>query len=284
MKLEDLLDKEESDVLDLNKGQVIDLETLTKDSELVKDIQTELSEIGLLEATDIDGIFGPKTAAALTRFCEAVNLNNMATHQFGPTFAAKLINFRGPIDNSQKTSFSSPTTPTDALATALKLTLKFEGGFVDHPRDPGGATNFGVTQKTYNTFRIGQRKPTQSVKNISKEVEVPAIYSEMYWKPSHADLAVLPLAVVIFDTAVLFGVGGAIKFLQEAIGVAADGGFGPKTKTAFEKNNNKNTALKMIELRVNAHKRRVASRPDQKVVLNGWLNRCTQLKDFITPL
>ena len=283
MKLEDLLDKEERDVLDLNKGQVIDLETLTKDSELIKDIQTELSEIGLLQATDIDGIFGPKTSAALTRFCEAVNLNNMATHQFGPTFAAKLINFRGPIDNSQKTSFSSPTTPTDALATALKLTLKFEGGFVDHPRDPGGATNFGVIQKTYNTFRIAQRKPTQSVKNIS-EAEVKQIYSEMYWKPSHADLAVLPLAVVIFDTAVLFGVGGAIKFLQEAIGVAADGGFGPKTKTAFEQNNNKNTALKMIELRVNAHKQRVASRPDQKVFLKGWLNRCTQLKDFITPL
>jgi lysozyme family protein len=283
MKLEDLLDKEESDVLDLNKGQVIDLETLTKDSELIKDIQTELSEIGLLQATDIDGIFGPKTSAALTRFCEAANLNNMGTHQFGPTFAAKLINFRGPIDNSQKTSFSSPTTPTDALATALKLTLKFEGGFVDHPRDPGGATNFGVIQKTYNTFRIAQKKPTQSVKNIS-ETEVKQIYSEMYWKPSHADLAVLPLAVVIFDTAVLFGVGGAIKFLQEAIGVAADGGFGPKTKTAFEQNNNKNTALKMIELRVNAHKRRVASRPDQKVFLKGWLNRCTQLKDFITPL
>ncbi|HEY5140656.1 MAG TPA: peptidoglycan-binding protein, partial [Methylococcales bacterium] len=75
MKLGDLLDKEDNDVINLSKGQVISLETLTKDKELITDIQTELSEIGLLSATDIDGIFGPKTAAALTRFCDAVDLN-----------------------------------------------------------------------------------------------------------------------------------------------------------------------------------------------------------------
>ena len=283
MKLGDLLDKEDNDVINLSKGQVISLETLTKDKELITDIQTELSEIGLLSATDIDGIFGPKTAAALTRFCDAVDLNNMSTHVFGPTFAAKLINFRGPIETNQSLSLTPDLNPTDTLATALKLTLKFEGGFVNNKLDPGGATNFGVTQTTYNRFRIGQSKSVQSVRNITS-AEVEQIYREMYWKPSHADLAVLPLAVVIFDTAVLFGVGGAVKFLQEALDVTVDGGFGPTTKSAFDQQNNKNTAFKMIEARVNAHKRRVAAKPSQNVFLKGWLSRCSQLKEFITPL
>jgi peptidoglycan hydrolase-like protein with peptidoglycan-binding domain len=283
MKLDDLLDKEENDFNNLSKGQVISLETLTKDKEMITDIQTELSEIGVLSATDIDGIFGPETAAALTLFCDAVDLNNMSTHFFGPTFATKLINFRGPIKTNQTSSLTTAPNPTDALAKALKLTLKFEGGFVNNPADPGGATNFGVTQTTYNRFRIGQRKSVQSVSNITS-AEVEQIYSEMYWKLSHADLAVLPLAVVIFDTAVLFGVGGAIKFLQEAIGVTADGGFGANTKSALDQHNNKATAFKMIEIRVNAHNRRVAAKPTQKIFLKGWLSRCTQLKDFITPL
>lgn len=85
----------------LNKNQVIDLETLTNDKELVKEIQTRLSSLGLLQISNtnygIDGIFGPITKAALERLCDIVDLNNMSTGLFGPTFAKKLIELRGPL-------------------------------------------------------------------------------------------------------------------------------------------------------------------------------------------
>lgn len=269
----------------LNKNQVIDLETLTNDKELVKEIQSRLSALGLLQLSNInqgiDGIFGPITKAALERFCDLVDINNMNTGLFGPTFAKKLIELRGPLVNN--TTPDSSNIASDALTTALKLTLKFEGGFVDNPNDLGGATNKGITQRTYNSFRIKKRLATKSVKYIT-DTEVHEIYEIMYWKPCKAELMKLPLAVVQFDTAVLFGVGGAVKFLQEALETTADGIFGPGTTVALQANNNKQTATKMIEKRIIFHNKRVAENSSQKVFLQGWLNRANQLKAFIENL
>lgn len=269
----------------LDKNQVIDLETLTNDKELVKEIQTRLSTLGLLQISDIshgiDGIFGPVTKGALERFCEIVDLNNMSTGLFGPTFAKKLIELRGPLVTTVTPDSSDAA--SDALATALELTLIFEGGFVDDPKDLGGATNKGITQRTYNSFRIKKRLATKSVKFIT-HAEVHDIYFNMYWKPCKAESMKLPLAVVQFDTAVLFGVGGAIKFLQEALGVTADGIFGTGTATALRAHNNKQTANEMIDKRIAFHKKRVAENPSQKRFLNGWLSRAKQLRDFIEKL
>jgi len=204
MKLEEIIEQ----------NKVINLDTLTNDNELIKEIQTNLSALGLLQVSSIDGVFGPITEAALKRFCEAVHLDNISTGQFGPTFAKKLIDTRGPLV-TPLTNLSTGTSPV-YLATALKFTLEWEGGYVDHPNDLGGATNKGITQITYNSYRIRKELPTQRVKNITDD-EVHEIYNEMFWLPSQAELMVLPLAVVHFDTAVMFGVGGAIKFLQEAL-------------------------------------------------------------------
>jgi lysozyme family protein len=83
------------------------------------------------------------------------------------------------------------------------------------------------------------------------------IYSEMYEKPSQAHSMILALAIVHFDTAVLFGVTGAILFLQEALRVGVDGIFGPQTESELRANNNKETALNIIYGRIAYHRRRV---------------------------
>jgi peptidoglycan hydrolase-like protein with peptidoglycan-binding domain len=279
MKLEEIIEQ----------NKVTNLDTLTSDNELIKEIQTNLSALGLLQVSSIDGVFGPITEAALKRFCEAFHLNNMSTGQFGSTFAKKLIDTRGPLV-TPLTNLSTGAS-TDKLAIVLKFTLEWEGGYVDHTNDLGGATNKGITQTTYNSYRIRKQLPTQRVRNITDD-EVHEIYNEMFWQPSQAELMVLPLAVVHFDTAVLFGVGGAIKFLQEALEIPADGGFGPQTKSILEANNNHQTAMKMIDRRVSFHKERVTRNPSQGVFLDGWLSRVNEappterigLREFINNL
>ena len=110
------------------------------------------------------------------------------------------------------------------------------------------------------------------------------IYSEMYGKPSQADSMILPLAIVHFDTAVLFGVTGAILFLQQALGVGVDEIFEPQTESEVRPNNNKKTALNIIDGRIAYHRRRVIKNSSQEVFLQGWLNRANDLREFLTKL
>lgn len=260
---------------------VVNLSTLTSDKELVTDLQTRLSAIGFLTgdlSTAIDGVFGAATKDALDRFCKAVHLNNSSTGMFGATFARKLIDIRPPVTPVAPKLSTQP--PSDALAMALKFTLLWEGGYVDDPNDFGGATNKGVTQDTYNTYRINNRLSTRGVDLIT-DAEVHDIYFSMYWKPSQANIMVLPLAIAHFDTAVNFGVGGAIEFLQEALGISADGIFGPGTQAALLANNNAHTAQKIVQGRIDYRNQRVDSNPTQEVFLTGWLNRDNDLGGFL---
>ena len=271
----------------IEQNQVIDLATLTSDGDLIGEIQTRLSSLGFLKgdslSAGIDHLFGPVTKAALQNFCEAVHLNNMSTGLFGPTFAQKLINVRPPVVTTDLTTLGGTPSNSDTLAVALKFVLLWEGGFVNDPLDPGGATNKGITQFTYDTYRINQRLSTRSVAGIRDE-EVHDIYHSMYWKPSQAELAVKPLAIVLFDTAVNFGSGGAIEFLQEALGIGADGIFGPTTRSTFLTNNNSTTAEKMVTGRIAYRHQRVNANPSQDRFLQGWLNRDNDLKDYIAGL
>jgi len=264
----------------LKNNRVINLNELTADKELVREIQSRLNAIGLLNLSDVNGIFGNVTKNALTRFTDSVFLNNMNTGLFGKTFFQKLMELRGtpivitfPID--------PPGSLPEKFAIAFKFTLEREGGFVDNPFDLGGRTNRGITQRNYDSYRMDKRLPTKDVKFI-EEAEVMEIYSERYWKPSQADSMILPLAIVHFDTAVLFGVRGAVQFLQEALGIAADGIFGPQTESELRAKNNKKTALNIIDGRIAYHHRRVRENSSQEVFLQGWLNRADDLRKFIT--
>jgi hypothetical protein len=266
----------------LKNNRVINLNELTADKELVREIQSRLNAIGLLKLSDVNGIFGNVTRNALTRFTDSVFFNNMNTGLFGKTFFQKLMELRGtpivvtfPID--------PPGSLPENLAIALKFTFQWEGGFVDHPFDLGGPTNKGITQRNYDTYRMDKGLPTKEVKFI-EDTEVMEIYSEMYWKPSEADSMILPLAIVHFDTAVLFGVRGAVEFLQEALGITADGIFGSQTESELRANNNKETALNIIDGRIAYHRRRVTQNSSLEVFLQGWLNRANALREFITPL
>jgi lysozyme family protein len=111
---------------------------------------------------------------------------------------------------------------------ALKQVLKYEGGYVDHPKDPGGPTNKGITQAVYDSWRKTQNLPTQSVRNIN-DSEVAAIYKNLYWDRISGDLLPSGVDFAVFDYAVNSGVSRAAKTLQAVVGVTQDGQIGPAT-------------------------------------------------------
>lgn len=119
---------------------------------------------------------------------------------------------------------------TDRFRIALAHVLKHEGGFVNDPADPGGATNHGITIKTLAAAR-GESVTVQDVRDLSRD-EAETIYRERYWTPCRCDELPPALDLMVFDCAVNQGPGRAIRFLQEAVGVRADGVIGPVTLKA----------------------------------------------------
>jgi len=99
---------------------------------------------------------------------------------------------------------------------SLALTLAHEGGFVNHPKDPGGATNKGVTQKVYDAYRVSKGETPRSVRSITN-AEVKDIYRRQYWNAARCDALPAGLDYAVFDYAVNSGVGRAVKDLQRTI-------------------------------------------------------------------
>jgi lysozyme family protein len=115
---------------------------------------------------------------------------------------------------------------------ALTRVLVHEGGYVNHPSDPGGETNKGITKRVYDTYRERVGKPAQSVRNIS-QAEIAAIYKSAYWDLAKCDQLPVGISYVVFDGAVNSGVSQSIKWLQRALGVVAvDGVIGNSTLAA----------------------------------------------------
>lgn len=110
---------------------------------------------------------------------------------------------------------------------ALAEILRHEGGWVDHPKDPGGATNRGVTLATLSEW-LGRTATKAEVKALTV-ADVAPIYRERYWNVVKADDLPAGVDLMVFDLAVNSGPGRAAKFLQEVVGAAADGQIGPAT-------------------------------------------------------
>lgn len=114
---------------------------------------------------------------------------------------------------------------------ALALVLVHEGGYVNHPADPGGATNRGVTQRTYDSWRKRNGQSKRSVRKITDD-EVAAIYRRDYWNAVKADDLPSGVDYAVFDFAVNSGPRRAAQFLQRVVGVDDDGKIGPVTIAA----------------------------------------------------
>ncbi len=150
---------------------------------------------------------------------------------------------------------------SELFKKALTFVLIREGGYVNDTNDPGGPTNKGITQKTYDTWRKVKGLKTQPVKLIA-DSEVKEIYYKNYWLAASCHKMTPKFAVASFDTAVNMGV-SAVKPLLEAC---------------------QYNDLQMFFLsRIREYNNRATKYKLQKY-LNGWLNRVYACYDFVITL
>ena len=138
---------------------------------------------------------------------------------------------------------------------ALAFVLRWEGGYVNNPSDKGGATNMGITQYTYNSWLKSLGFASRDVRHITRS-EVEQIYYKNYWRKAGCHNMSPKFALLAFDTAVNMGLARVNQFLRVAEWKYPE---------------------KFIEARA-AKYREFAKYGNQKIFLNGWLNRLNDLK------
>lgn len=111
---------------------------------------------------------------------------------------------------------------------AMKALAVHEGGYSDHPKDPGGRTMKGVTQRTYDAYRARKGLEKRHVRQI-EDAEVYEIYRVQYWDAIRGDDLPPGVAYCVFDAAVNSGPGRAARWLQDVIGAKVDGVVGNET-------------------------------------------------------
>ncbi len=168
--------------------------------------------------------------------------------------------------------------PSIAFMESLPFVLRWEGGYVNHPSDPGGATNRGVTQAVYEAWRRDRGMPPQDVRLLADH-EMHAIYEANYWQVGRCDDLQRRLDLAQFDTAVNMGPSRAIRFLQAALGCPVDGGFGAVTLSAVQQCRDVTGALATYCAEREAfYDRLIDRKPALAVFHRGWSNRLNALR------
>ena len=125
---------------------------------------------------------------------------------------------------------SLPRVAEDRFDACLDEVLKAEGGFVNHPADPGGATKMGITRRTLSEFR--ETEVTDEDVRALTRAEAREIYRARYWTPMRCAELPAGIDLMVFDFGVNAGPGRSVRLLQRCAGVAADGSIGPVTLAA----------------------------------------------------
>jgi len=155
---------------------------------------------------------------------------------------------------------------------SFKLMLKSEGGFVNHPSDPGGMTNLGVTKATWENW-VGRESDEAEMRGLTPE-KVEPLYKKKFWDAVRGDELPVGLDYLAFDFAVNAGPGRSIKIMQSAVGVTPDGGFGPMTMAAVQAVD----PVELIERFSQAKEDFYRSLNTFSTFGKGWLNRVADVK------
>ena len=128
------------------------------------------------------------------------------------------------------------------------MVLKHEGGYVNHPSDPGGMTNLGVTKRVWEEF-VGHEVDEAAMRALTPDMVKP-LYKKNYWDKIKGDQLPAGIDYAAYDLAVNSGTGRAAKYLQRVAGVPDDGVIGPKSMEAIMACNPEETVDAICEMRL----------------------------------
>ncbi|CAN5118689.1 hypothetical protein BH11PSE10_BH11PSE10_09220 [soil metagenome] len=161
--------------------------------------------------------------------------------------------------------------------------LQREGGFVNHPNDRGGPTNFGITLRTLAAWRSPLPVDVPDVRNLRID-EARQIYRGNYFTRPKIDQLPALIQPVMFDMSINHGPAAAIKLLQQVLNdkgraCGIDGGIGDETLRCAEaacKAFGKDLVNALVAKRISLFEKIVAGDESQRVFLAGWLNRAKE--------
>lgn len=146
---------------------------------------------------------------------------------------------------------------------AVEYLMEVEGGYVHHPKDTGGETNFGISKKAF---------PKVDIKNLTRS-KAKQLYLKHYWRPCYHPAMDYTIAVITFDGCVHLGVREGIRQLQLALRVAPDGVLGVGTVKGIQRVESRELAVRMLSLREESYRKL----PQYKHFRKAWLSRLFQL-------
>lgn len=150
----------------------------------------------------------------------------------------------------------------------MPFIFEWEGGYDNDPDDPGGETKYGIDKRSH---------PGEDIKNLTKD-RAREIYWQEYWLKAKCEQLPPRAGEVVMNIAVNAGHGRASKWLQQALGVTADGIIGPKTLQAAALYTG-DLSEKLLD-RTEEHYRSIA-RGRLAKFLRGWLNRNNSLRRYV---
>lgn len=157
---------------------------------------------------------------------------------------------------------------------AVSIILKHEGLFVDHPSDPGGATNRGIIFKLFKRYAaVLEVPPTVEALKALTEHQAKQIYKMEFWDRMQGDkFTSQKVANIVFDFFVNAGKPALVK-LQVTVGAWADGVIGPETLQAVNNGNETIIFEEYKQARIDFYNQLVERKPKLAVFHKGWLNR-----------
>lgn len=150
-----------------------------------------------------------------------------------------------------------------AFDSAFETLMEHEGGYVNHPDDPGGETRYGISKRSY---------PSEDIANLTIS-RAREIYLRDYWHKVSGDLLPPAVALVTFDAAVNSGVARAVRWLQLAVDAVPDGIIGPRTLAAVRASNPEDLVVELLEMRLAF----MESLPTYGTFGRGWRRRIIDL-------
>ena len=154
----------------------------------------------------------------------------------------------------------------------FELVLQHEGHYVNDPRDPGGRTNMGVTQRAWEAYL--NRSVTEAEMRTLTPDDVKSFYKTQYWDKVKGDQLPAGIDYAVFDFAVNSGANRAIKMLQQLAGVLVDGSLGPKSMEAIRSCDPDQIIDALCDMRLDFLKRLATFDTYGK----GWTSRVAEVK------